>query len=318
MSFKSHIRFKLIIGKLLGITYTPLNMNNSHTLIDYFYPLPIMFSYVFAFTIFPEKNLNFQNLDTEKPSLFTVAVFLSQCWFFTIIKWIYSILNMKKFQQCIIDINRFSLGFQSVNLKEKSLNNFVFMIIIVIYIFFNFLYYFTVEETMWFRYLYALPIEIAEFEQYFIYDINKTIYLIVHHINKHFATINITNNQDRVDKLIRIYNKYKEILILTKEFNKAIGFFLSCSLCFTLTGLISIYYQFHIIRAQFTITYCCNCIYFLMIWIRLYFTVYNWEILIIQVRYLINQMAIKRCPLFSLIVLLHSFIIFGIDMMVPT
>lgn len=290
MSFNSNIRYKLIIGKLLGIIYVPLNINYPPTIIDYAYPIPVIFTYFYILLIFPKIILLLNDVSKEEEFIFAVWFFMAHCICVTIIKWIYCLTQRSKLQKFMIDLNQQLIKFENVQLIKKSINNWIFGIIIITYIAIELLFNMYSQDTFWFFYLYALSLEIANFEQYFIYTVNNEIYTIIKQIN-----VRIASNKPRKTLLKGTYDDYKRMLLFAEEVNKMFGFLLLCSISVTGTGLISVCYKFEIIYRKI-INKDINCLdfsnlnYLIAICIRLYFTVYNWNIILVEVfnMYLLN------------------------------
>lgn len=243
MSLKSCIHCSLVFCKSFGTTYVPLNINKPLTFLDYVYPLPIILSYVITIVLLPKFISNLEPFDEGQEVIFSMWLFISQCGSITLIKWIYCFVQKIHFQQCLMDINQISIKFNKVNLIEKSNNNFILTPIIGIYAISIDILNINCQDNFWLFYMYALPLEIANFEQYLIYCINKEIYLLLNHINNSFASFFFHDAQNNIEIITKSYDNYKKVTLLTKDFNKIIGFPLLCSLGFTITGLITGCYQ---------------------------------------------------------------------------
>lgn len=240
--------------------------------------MPIVLIYLCTIITLPKIICNINGVPKEKEFIYTMWFVMAQCCSINITKWIYCIVVRNNFQKFMIDVNQLTMKFHEVNLTKKSINNNVFIIIIITYIALNYVFNIYVQEKLWFYYLFALSLETANFEQYFIYNINKTIYLIIEYLNDSFKYNNSCRTQ-----LIKTYDDYKRIIFLAENANKTFGFLLLCTLSFTLTTLINACYKFQMFNLEIDLMYISNMIYLAIFFVRLFFTIYNWDMLIMQV-----------------------------------
>lgn len=283
MSFLSNIRHKLIIGKFLGIIYVPLNINTPPTIVDFAYPIPVALTYIFISFMYSTQMLNLSIIPKEQEVRYTMWLLIVQCCFITITKWIYCIVERSKLQDLVMNVNNVSIGYENVNLTRKSINNCIFILMIILYVVFDCGFNMYAQDKCWFYYLFALPLEIGNFEQYLIYSINNELYLILKYINRNLTVNNHFRRQINTKQLTRTYDDYKKVLSLAHQANKTFGFAILCSLSVTLTALITGSYQFTIHNTEIGLVYYSNVIYLIFTSIRFFFTIHNWNMLVTQV-----------------------------------
>lgn len=280
MSYKSSINLVLIICKLLAITYVPRNINGPITFVDYMYPLPIIISFILISVHAVKSFIPLETNIVDKEIVYSMWLFFAQCYVTTIVKWIYCIVQRNKFKKVMINLNEISTEFQNVDVIRNT-QNYIIRLIFVLCIIFNYVlnvYFLTIDVIVC---VICLPVEIANVEQYFIYNINKKLYFILNYINNRLLSYNINTIHDGFNKIKRTYDDYKKIVLLSEEINENVGFSVLCSLFVTFTALINSCYQIKILDNM--LLFYVNFYYIVIMSIRLYFTIHSWNMLIIQV-----------------------------------
>lgn len=281
MSFESNIKFRLLICKIVGIIYVPLNINDPPTFIDYILPLPSILSYT-IFLLIALKIVYFDEIDNADREIhYSAWLYTLQCNTITITRWIYCFARRNKFQKCMININQFSMEIRNSHIIKKPKTSYIIIIIIALCVIINYIFYIRIHFKNWIFYDYTLPIEIATNEQYFIYAVNNELYLILKNINDRFASFDVTKLQNDFNKLIKTYDDYKKFVLLSHEINENIGFSLLCSLSVTVSSLIIVCYQ---LRSYVGTNMLYIYIFFLLkLYVTVWFTIYSWDKLTVQV-----------------------------------
>lgn len=279
MSFKSSIKYKLIIGKFLGVLFITLNIQNRPKFIDNMYPIPIIIAYLSLILIIP-RIVHFFSPPPESVFNYPLFLLMSECYVVSILKWIYYFIRTCKFQELILKVNRYSKKFE---LKRKPLNKYLFILIIILYVFLNYGVNIYAEDDFSFYFLYSLPLEIGNYEQYLIYNINKELYSILRHIKLLFYTNNINGMV-----YVRLYDDYVKVKLIAEEANGFFGLPMLGSLFHTLIMLVSACFQFKVVDITVDVIYYTVWNYVAILLLRLIVTIYNWDMLVVLVCVTLN------------------------------
>lgn len=273
-SFLSNIKHIITIGKVIGIVFFPANPYEKTRAIDYCYFMPVAFTFLYCSYQWYTSILFL--LEEGTTQNFCVRFFVILCDISSVEKWINFFRYRQEFRRILLQINEIVVKSEhGLILSRKAINKRLHGVMIAIYLLV------TVSTNLYGQYFwvfyisFGLSLEMAVYEQYFIYNITQELYLQMKFVNNYFKFVLRKAIKGNLrDEFATKYKEYKYLLELARATNRVFQFSTLSTLNCTFLGLGSSYYMFHLSKKTDPMFY-VNILWFTTINVRLFFMVYN-------------------------------------------
>lgn len=277
-AFLKAIKYEIVLAKLTGFAFFPVDFQKSTKIFDYCYCLPYMIIYTTCLT--------YTLLVLKEVYIYSYWItLLANMLLFTVIFIQYSIplyflINRNELKSLLIEIDKYStfttFDKEYKKRNEKRIAVYGNIAILIGYFAINCCTYILENIS------YTLPLYMLQFQQYWIFNIVFAITLE----KEAFDTVllGLSRNKDKIKfiALKKVFLEYKKMLTLCRKINKLFGIPILLNLSSIFIGFISTiqFTQFAIRQNfQFKMLLLDNALWFVGITFRLYHTLKCWIML---------------------------------------
>lgn len=218
-TFLESIKYKILIGKYLGMVFFSTTLNENNRFLNYAYCLPyvVIYSSIVTYSIIKSNfwidSATFIIALIE--FIFFFSVVTSQIALIT-----YFLINRKGFLWLLVVINQYSTTYNISNKNRKVIKFNVFITIVYCFMVFHLIR--RVEMNIVYHIAYSIPLSIIAFQQYWILNIELECKLCLAIINTYL--LKSLEEEDVLRTFVTLQEQYQNIFNVIKYMNDLFGF----------------------------------------------------------------------------------------------